>query len=211
MPQLMRKRMWWGILPKIRLSTPSDNWQISCFKKIRTCEELQKSARLSSSGKLLYSFLDHWCCVYRNPSQSSVMVKLGGNSDGMCSAMCYRQEALFECAQRSDFTVWLLPVLWLSRSAATKQFYLFGFKSSKHLWTSVYEFFITAICSGTSYMLIRHGMNQDTRQNFLRKYWKDAVYGSLAGFNASFMKQVLKNLIPHEALEDALQKGLQER
>ncbi len=59
-------------------------------------------------------------------------------------------------------------------------------------------------------MLIRHGMNQDTRQNFLRKYWKDAVYGSLAGFNASFMKQVLKNLIPHEALEDALQKGLQE-
>ena len=122
------------------------------------------------------------------------------------------QEALFDCVQRGDFSGLIASfVLWVSRSAATKQFFLFGYKSSKHLWTSVYESFVTAICWGTSYMLIRRGMNPDTRKNFLRKYWKDAVYGSLAGFNASFMKQVLKNLIPQEALEDALQEALQER
>jgi hypothetical protein len=53
-------------------------------------------------------------------------------------------------------------------------------------------------------MFIRRGMNPDTSTNFLQKYWKDAVYGSLAGFNAAFMKHVLKNLIPQEAIEDAL-------
>jgi len=119
------------------------------------------------------------------------------------------QEALFECVHRGDFYGLIASfVLWLSRSAATKQFFLFGFKSSNALWTVVYESFVTAVCWGTSYMLIRRGMNPDTRKNFLRKYWKDAVYGSLAGFNASFMKQVLKNLIPQEALEDALQEAL---
>ena len=119
------------------------------------------------------------------------------------------QEALFECVQRGDFYGLIASfVLWLSRSAATKQFFLFGFKSPQVLWTVVYESFITAVCWGTSYMLIRRGLNPDTRKNFLKKYWKDAVYGSLAGFNASFMKQVLKNLIPQEALEEAL---LQER
>jgi hypothetical protein len=54
-------------------------------------------------------------------------------------------------------------------------------------------------------MFIRRGMNPDTRPNFIAKYWKDAVYGSLAGFNASFLKAVLKNLVPQEAVEHALQ------
>jgi hypothetical protein len=49
-------------------------------------------------------------------------------------------------------------------------------------------------------------MNPDTRHRFLEKYWKDAVYGMLAGFNATFMKQILKNLIPQEAVEDALRE-----
>ena len=57
-----------------------------------------------------------------------------------------------------------------------------------------------------SYLFIRRAMNPDTRTRFLQKYWKDAVYGSLAGFNASFMKQVLKNLIPQEAVEDVLRE-----
>lgn len=117
------------------------------------------------------------------------------------------QDALFECVSKGDFSGLVASlILWVSRSAATKRFFLFGFETPKRLWTVVYESAVTAVCWGTSYMLIRRGMNPDTRSNFLRKYWKDAVYGSLAGFNASFMKQVLKNLIPQEALEDALQE-----
>jgi hypothetical protein len=123
------------------------------------------------------------------------------------------QEALFECVQRGDFYGLIASfVLWLSRSAATKQFFLFGFKSPQALWTVVYESVITGFCWGISYMLIRRGLNPDTRKDFLKKYWKDCVYGSLAGFNASFMKQVLKNLIPQEASEEAMKETpLQER
>ena len=36
-------------------------------------------------------------------------------------------------------------------------------------------------------MFIRHGMNPDKNCDFLWRYWKNAVYGSLAGFNAAFM------------------------
>jgi hypothetical protein len=117
------------------------------------------------------------------------------------------QETLFECVSKGEFTGLVASViLWLSRSAATKKFFLFGFESPKKLWTVVYESLVTAICWGSSYLFIRRGMNPDTRNGFVGKYWKDAVYGSLAGFNAAFMKHVLRNLIPQEALEDALQE-----
>jgi len=117
------------------------------------------------------------------------------------------QDALFECVSKGDFAGLVASfILWLSRSTATKRFFLFGFETPKKLWTVVYESMVTAVCWGTSYLVIRRGMNPDTRSGFVRKYWKDAVYGSLAGFNAAFMKQVLKNLIPQEALEDALQE-----
>lgn len=119
------------------------------------------------------------------------------------------QETLYECLSNGDFAgLVAMVILWLSRSAATHKFFLFGFDTPQKLWTVVYESMVTALCWGTSYMLIRRGMNPDTRAGFVRKYWKDAVYGSLAGFNAAFMKHVLKNLIPQEAFEDAL---LQER
>lgn len=117
------------------------------------------------------------------------------------------QDALFECVSNGDFSGLVASViLWLSRSAATKRIFLFGFDSPRKLWTVVYESLVTAVCWGFSYMFIRRGLNPDTNRNFLQKYWKDAVYGSLAGFNAAFMKGVLKNLIPQEAIEDALQQ-----
>ena len=116
------------------------------------------------------------------------------------------KESLFECVENGDFAGLIASVvLWISRSAATKRIFLFGFESPKKLWTVVYESLVTAVCWGFSYMFIRRGLNPDTNRNFLQKYWKDAVYGSLAGFNAAFMKHVLKNLIPQEAIEDALQ------
>ena len=116
------------------------------------------------------------------------------------------QDALFDCVSNGDFAGLVASVvLWISRSAATRRIFLFGFESTQKLWTVVYESLVTAVCWGFSYMFIRRGMNPDTSRNFLYKYWKDAVYGSLAGFNAAFMKQVLKNLIPQEAIEDALQ------
>mmetsp|Transcript_17624 Transcript_17624/g.50724 ORF Transcript_17624/g.50724 Transcript_17624/m.50724 type:complete len:845 (+) Transcript_17624:211-2745(+) len=117
------------------------------------------------------------------------------------------QDALFECVSNGDFSGLVASVvLWISRSAATKRIFLFGFDTPRKLWTVVYESLVSALCWGFSYMFIRRGMNPDTNRNFLQKYWKDAVYGSLAGFNANFMKQVLKNLVPQEAIEDALQE-----
>jgi hypothetical protein len=117
------------------------------------------------------------------------------------------KESLLECVENGDLAGLIASVLlWISRSAATKRIFLFGFETPKKLWTVVYESLVTAVCWGFSYMFIRRGMNPDTSRNFLQKYWKDAVYGSLAGFNAAFMKHVLKNLIPQEAIEDALQE-----
>jgi hypothetical protein len=116
------------------------------------------------------------------------------------------KESLFQCVENGDMAGLVASVLlWISRSAATKRIFLFGFESPKKLWTVVYESLVTAVCWGFSYVFIRRGMNPDTSHRFLQKYWKDAIYGSLAGFNAAFMKQVLKNLIPQEAIEDALQ------
>jgi hypothetical protein len=116
------------------------------------------------------------------------------------------QESLFKCVSNGDFSGLIASfVLWFGRSAATRRFFLFGFETPKRLWTVVYESLVTAFCWGVSYMFIRRGMNPDTRSNFIAKYWKDAVYGSLAGFNASFLKAVLKNLVPQEAVEHALQ------
>ena len=54
---------------------------------------------------------------------------------------------------------------------------------------------ISSICWGVSYLWIRRGMNPETRKGYYSKYWKDAVYGSLAGFNGAFMKGVLKQAI----------------
>lgn len=114
------------------------------------------------------------------------------------------QDALFKCISNGEFAgLFASVILWLSRSATTKRLFLFGFDSPQKLWTVFYESLVGAFCWGCSYMFIRRGMNPDTRPNFLQKYWKDAVYGSLAGFNATFMKQVLKNLIPQEAVEEA--------
>jgi hypothetical protein len=122
------------------------------------------------------------------------------------------QESLFECVSRGDYAGLIASfALVLSRSSATKRFFLFGFETPKKLWAVVYESMVTALCWGFSYIMIRRGMNPDTRVGFLRKYWKDAVYGSLAGFNAAFLKHVLKNLIPQETFEYALQDALQER
>ena len=107
------------------------------------------------------------------------------------------KDALFKCVSEGNFSGLVASViLWASKSVATKRFFLFGFDSPQKLWTVVYEAGVSALCWGTSYLAIRRGLNPDTRPNCLTKYWKDAVYGSLAGFNAAFMKAVLKNLLP---------------
>jgi len=116
------------------------------------------------------------------------------------------RDALFECISRGDMSGLVASVvLWATQSVATKPIFLFGFDSPTKLWVVVYEAGVTAVCWGTSYMFIRRGLNPDTRENFLQKYWKDAVYGSLAGFNAAFMKAVLKNLIPQDQVLDVLE------
>lgn len=117
------------------------------------------------------------------------------------------EDSLYECVSQGDLAGLVASVvLWISRSAATRRIFLFGFESTQKLWSVVYESMVTAVCWGFSYMFIRRGLNPDTSERFLQKYWKDAIYGSLAGFNAAFMKHVLKNLIPQEAIEDVLMK-----
>ena len=116
------------------------------------------------------------------------------------------RDALFECVSQGNFSGLVASIIiWASQSVATKRFFLFGFDSPKKLWTVVYEAGITSFCWGVSYMFIRRGLNPDNRPQFLQKYWKDAVYGSLAGFNAAFMKAVLKNLIPQDQMLDVLE------
>ena len=115
------------------------------------------------------------------------------------------RDALFECVSQGDFAGLIASIIiWGTTNVATKRLFLFGFDSPTKLWTVVYEAGVSAFCWGASYMMIRRGLNPDTRPNFLTRYWKDAVYGSLAGFNAAFMKAVLKNLIPQEQMLDAL-------
>jgi len=118
------------------------------------------------------------------------------------------RDALIECLQDGDFSGLVASfLLWATQSAAAKRIFLFGFDTPKKLWTVVYEALVTAACWGTSYLFIRRGLNPNTRENFLHKYWKDAVYGSLAGFNAAFMKAVLKNLVPQDVALEALEGG----
>lgn len=139
----------------------------------------------------------------RAPNWASILEKQMKDVQN-CAA---NQDALFQCVSNGDVAGLIASVvLWLSRSVAMSRIFLFGFETPKKLWTVVYESLVTAFCWGVSYIFIRRGMNPDTRSRFLQKYWKDAVYGSLAGFNAAFMKQVLKNLIPQEAVEDALRE-----
>lgn len=115
------------------------------------------------------------------------------------------QETLFKCINNGDMAGVIAAFsLWIAKSQATKRMFLFGFQSVNQLWTVVYESFVAAFCWGFSYMFIRRGLNPDSRERFLSRYWKDCVYGSMAGFNASFMKSVLKNLIPKEVIEEAV-------
>lgn len=116
------------------------------------------------------------------------------------------RDALFECVSEGNFSGLVASfILWATQSASAKRIFLFGFESPKKLWTVVYEALVTAVCWGTSYIFIRRGLNPNTREKFIEKYWKDAVYGSLAGFNAAFMKAVLKNLVPHDVALEALE------
>jgi len=129
------------------------------------------------------------------------------------NACAVDRDSLFECISSGDISGLLASiVLWVARNnTLTIRFFLFGFDSVNKLWTVVYEALVTAICWGTSYMFIRRGLNPDTRPNFLEKYWKDAIYGSLAGFNAAFLKAIMKNLIPKEVIEEMVDTNRQLR
>ena len=84
---------------------------------------------------------------------------------------------------------------WFRVEYSDANLFIFGFASSQDLQILAYEAFVSAVCWGVSYLWIRRGMNPETRNNYYSKYWKDAIYGSLAGFNATFMKGVLKHAI----------------
>lgn len=133
------------------------------------------------------------------------MNRLQENYDSVQNCATDR-DALIECLSNGDFSGLVASfLLWGTQSVAAKRIFLFGFDTPKKLWTVVYEALVTAVCWGISYIFIRRGLNPNTRRNFIQHYWKDAVYGSLAGFNAAFMKAVLKNLIPQDVALEALE------
>lgn len=114
------------------------------------------------------------------------------------------KDALFQCISEGDFSGLVASIfLWISQS----RLLLFGFDSPKKLWRVIYECLVGSFCWGFSYIFIRRGLNPDTKGNVLKKYWKDAVYGSLAGFNAAFMKAMMKNMLPQadEILDEVKQ------
>jgi hypothetical protein len=116
------------------------------------------------------------------------------------------KDTLFQCISDGNFSGLVASIaIWASQSVRAKRLFLFGFDSTSKLWSAVYEAGVSAICWGFSYIFIRRGLNPDTRRDCLRKYWKDAVYGSLAGFNAAFLKAVLKNLMPQDQVLDVLE------
>jgi len=118
------------------------------------------------------------------------------------------RDSLFECVSRGDFSGLMASfVIWIT-SKTTRQFFLFGFDSVQTLYHCVYEAFVSSFCWGCSYMFIRRGLNPDTRTNCLLKYWKDCAYGTLANFFQNFIKTVLKNLIPKEAVKEAFGEAI---
>jgi len=121
-----------------------------------------------------------------------------------CSA---DRDSLFECVSNGDISGLLASfIIWIT-SKTTRRFFLFGFDSVQILWKNVYEALVSSVCWCFSYMFIRRGLNPDTRTNFLQKYFKDCAYGGLAVFNAAFLKAVLKNLIPKEAVSGAFEEA----
>lgn len=118
------------------------------------------------------------------------------------------RDSLFECVSRGDFSGLMASfVIWIT-SKTTRRFFLFGFDSVQTLYHCVYEAFVSSFCWGCSYMFIRRGLNPDTRTNCLLKYWKDCAYGTLANLFQNFIKAVLKNLIPKEAVKEAFDEAI---
>lgn len=171
--------------------------------KHRRSEKRQVVFVLANYFVLFLSLIALSAEVHQRAPEFVEFVNVHVDSVQSCSA---DRDALYECVSKGNFSGLVAAfIFWITRSATTKNILLFGFESPQRLWTVVYEALVSAICWGTSYMFIRRGLNPDTRTNFLQKYWKDAVYGSLAGFNAAFMKAVLKNLIPQDQVLDVLE------
>lgn len=124
------------------------------------------------------------------------------------NACAVDRDSLFECVSRGDFSGLMASfVIWIT-SKTTRQFFLFGFDSVHTLYHCVYEALVSSFCWGCSYMFIRRGLNPDTRTNCLLKYWKDCAYGTLANFFQNFIKTVLKNLLPEEAVTEAFGEAI---
>ena len=105
------------------------------------------------------------------------------------SVSCEESSSLIEGRLRS-------VLLWLTeRNNVVKQYISFGFPDQDKLYTTFVECLLTSMCWGFSFLFIRKGMNPESRHNLFVKFWKDALFGSLAIFHSGFSKAVLKNLM----------------
>ena len=190
------------VVPATSKALPDDQDQANLVRAYHRNEKKQVMFMISKYLVLFLSLIALSAEIQSRLPQWMAWVQQNYDSVQNCAT---DQGALLECLSNGDFSGLVAGfLLWATQSASAKRIFLFGFDTPKKLWTVVYEALVTAVCWGTSYLFIRRGLNPNTRQNFLQLYWKDAVYGSLAGFNAAFMKAVLKNLVPQEVALEAL-------
>ena len=190
------------VVPATSKALPDDQDQANLVRAYHRNEKKQVMFMISKYLVLFLSLIALSAEIQSRLPQWMAWVQQNYDSVQNCAT---DQGALMECLSNGDFSGLVASfLLWATQSASAKRIFLFGFDTPKKLWTVVYEALVTAVCWGTSYLFIRRGLNPNTRQNFLQLYWKDAVYGSLAGFNAAFMKAVLKNLVPQEVALEAL-------
>ena len=189
------------VVPATSKALPDDQDQANLVRAYHRNEKKQVMFMISNYLVLFLSLIALSAEIQSRLPQWMAWVQQNYDSVQNCAT---DQGALMECLSNGDFSGLVASfLLWATQSASAKRIFLFGFDTPKKLWTVVYEALVTAVCWGMSYLFIQRGLNPNTRQNFLQ-YWKDAIYGSLAGFNAAFMKAVLKNLVPQEVALEAL-------
>jgi len=106
------------------------------------------------------------------------------------------EQTLFTCMKGGEMNGLLAGIcLWIQHLPVKSNIFLLGFESPKKMWIVLYEAIVSSVCWGACYLYVRRGMNPATRDKYFEKYWRDTLYGSMAGLTATFMKAVLKNFV----------------
>ena len=86
----------------------------------------------------------------------------------------------------------------LTRRLVQSRILLLGFQSSAHLWRTLYERFLSVLCWGLCFVLVRKGWNislyaarRPTGSSVVRRYWKGATLSTLSILYSTLARTVL--------------------